>query len=275
MSQQFSQLVKILDQLRGEEGCPWDREQTRESLKPFLVEEAYEVLEAIEEGKPIKLKEELGDLLLQVVLHCQIGKEQREFDVEEVLSACIEKLIRRHPHVFSGKKEVMTAQKVLEQWEDLKRRERGSSAVSEGETSLLEGLPKALPALLQAHRVQERVARVGFDFGLVEGEGVQEVLAKIREELTELEEAIQQKRIDQIEQELGDLLFSQVNLSRLLRMDPEGVLRATTYRFIARFKQMNRLAEKQGRALKQLTLDELNGLWERAKQDEKSGEKPS
>ena len=274
MSEKFSRLVKILEQLRGEGGCPWDREQTRESLKPFLVEEAYEVLEAIEEANPIKLKEELGDLLLQIVFHCQIAKEQKEFDAEEVVSASIEKIIRRHPHVFGHKEEIMTAQEVLEQWEDLKRQERGSDSTSGGETSLLDGLPKALPALLQAHRVQERVSRVGFDFGLAGEEGIREVLAKIREELAELEEAIRQNEIDRVRQELGDLLFSQVNLARLAKIDPEGALRETTYRFIDRFKEMNRIAMGQGRSFKQLTLNEMNVLWEQAKQAEKAGKKP-
>lgn len=274
MSEKFSRLVKILEQLRGEGGCPWDREQTRESLKPFLVEEAYEVLEAIEEANPIKLKEELGDLLLQIVFHCQIAKEQKEFDAEEVVSASIEKIIRRHPHVFGHKEEIMTAQEVLEQWEDLKRQERGSDSTSGGETSLLDGLPKALPALLQAHRVQERVSRVGFYFGLAGEEGIREVLAKIREELAELEEAIRQNEIDRVRQELGDLLFSQVNLARLAKIDPEGALRETTYRFIDRFKEMNRIAMGQGRSFKQLTLNEMNVLWEQAKQAEKAGKKP-
>jgi len=270
MSEKFSQLVKVLEQLRGEGGCPWDREQTHESLKPFLVEEAYEVLEAIEEANSIKLKEELGDLLLQIVFHCQMAKEQEEFDIEGVLSACIEKIVRRHPHVF-GNQSVKNAQEVLQRWEDLKRQERGAGS----EASLLDGLPKALPALLQAHRVQERVSRVGFDFGLGGGEGVREVLAKIREELVELEEAIRQNKIDQIRQELGDLLFSQVNLARLVKIDPEGALRETTYRFIDRFKEMNRIAEVQGRSLKQMTLNEMNVLWEQAKQKEKAGKKPA
>jgi tetrapyrrole methylase family protein/MazG family protein len=273
LSQKFSQLIKILEQLRGEGGCPWDREQTRESLKAFLVEEAYEVLEAIEESNPMKLKEELGDLLLQIVFHCQIAKEQKEFDAENVLSACIEKLIRRHPHVF-GDQKVKNSQEVLKRWEDLKRQERGSDSIPGRETTLLDGLPKALPALLQTYRVQERVSRVGFDFNLVEGEGIKEVLAKVREELAELEEAIQQSKMDLVRQELGDVLFSLVNLARLAKIDPEGALRETTYRFIDRFKEMNRIAEIQGRPLKQLTLTEMNVLWEQAKQKEKAGEKP-
>jgi tetrapyrrole methylase family protein/MazG family protein len=264
--------VKILEQLRGEEGCPWDKEQTRDSLKPFLVEEVYEVLEAMEQPDPAKIKEELGDLLLQIVFHCQIAKEQKEFDAEAVLTACIEKLIRRHPHVFGNKNEIMTAQKVLERWEDLKRLEKGSDSTSDSEISLLEGLPKTLPALLQAHRVQERVSRVGFDWPADEAgnrPGITSVLAKVREELSELEEALQHSKKDQARQELGDLLFSLVNLARFMKVDPEGSLRETTTRFISRFKEIHRLAKQQGKSLDQLSLEEMNFLWEQAKEKEK------
>ncbi len=277
MSSAFSRLVKILEQLRGEQGCPWDKEQTRDSLKPFLVEEVYEVLEALEQPDPAKIKEELGDLLLQIVFHCQIAKERREFDAEAVLTACIEKLIRRHPHVFGNKNELMTAQKVLEQWEDLKQQERGSDSTSGGEISLLDGLPKTLPALLQAFRVQERVSRVGFDWPADEagdGVGITSVLAKVREELSELEEAIQHNEKGQTRRELGDLLFSLVNLARFMKVDPEGTLRETTTRFMSRFKEINRLAKQQGKSLEQLSLDEMDLLWEQAKQKENSAQSP-
>ncbi|MCI0528176.1 MAG: nucleoside triphosphate pyrophosphohydrolase [Nitrospira sp.] len=274
MSSEFSRLVKILEQLRGERGCPWDKEQTRDSLKPFLVEEVYEVLEAMEQPDPVKIKEELGDLFLQIVFHCQIAKERKEFDAEAVLTACIEKLIRRHPHVFGNENEMMTAQEVLQRWEDLKREERGPNE----ETSLLDGLPKTLPALLQAYRVQERVSRVGFDWPADEvGDkaGITNVLAKVQEELNELEDAIQHNQKDQARQELGDLLFSLVNLARFMRVDPEGTLRETTARFMRRFKEINRLAKQQGKSLEQLSLDEMDLLWEQVKQNESSPQSPN
>jgi tetrapyrrole methylase family protein / MazG family protein len=276
MSENFSKLVKILEQLRGEQGCPWDREQTRNSIKPYLVEEVYEVVEAIEQSDPLKLKEELGDLMLQILFHSQIAKEQKEFDIEEVLITCSEKLIRRHPHVF-GDQKVKDAQEVLQRWEDLKRQERGSH----GDASILDGLPKTLPALLQAHRVQERVSRVGFDWpapsvpsastkeplGLAETEGVRGILAKVREELEELESAIKENQEKMIGQELGDLLFSLVNLARFTRIDPEGALRETTYRFIHRFQEMDKMAREQGKSLSSLSLPEMDALWEQAKRN--------
>ena len=269
MSGEFSRLMKVLEQLRGEQGCPWDKEQTRDSLKPFLVEEVYEVLEAMDQADPVRIKEELGDLLLQIVFHCQIAKEQKEFDAEAVLAACIEKLIRRHPHVFGDQKvrdQMMTSQEVLQRWEDLKRQERGPDA----EASLLDGLPKTLPALLQAHRVQERVSRVGFDWPADEqGDGIRNVLAKVREEWVELEEAIQHNEKDQARRELGDLLFSLVNLARFMKVDPEGTLRETTVRFMSRFKEIDRLSKQQGKSLAQLSLDEMDYLWEKAKEKEK------
>ena len=281
MSENFSRLTKIMEQLRGEQGCPWDKEQTRDSIKPFLVEEVYEVLEAIEQAEPSKLREELGDLLLQIVFQSQIAKEQQEFGIEDVLASCIEKIIRRHPHVF-GDQKVSNAQEVLHQWEDLKRQERGS----DGPESLLEGLPKALPALILAHRVQERVSRVGFDGPFppsppplsasggetgrwVGREGIGGVLDKVREEIEELVEAIRQNEKERIGQELGDLLFSLVNLARFTQVDPEGALRETTHRFIDRFKEMARIARARGRSLHDLNLEEMDVLWQQCKNKEK------
>ena len=302
MSDNFSRLVKIMERLRGEQGCPWDKEQTRDSIKPFLVEEVYEVLEAIEQADPINLREELGDLLLQIVFQCQIAKERQEFEAEDVLTSCIEKIIRRHPHVFGDQKvndqvsgsagdwpggggiggataprgppQIMTAREVLHRWEELKRQERGSESASGGQESLLESLPKALPALILAHRVQERVSRVGFDWpspssSVLGKEGIGGVLDKVREEFEELEEAIRQNEKERIGQELGDVLFSLVNLARFTQVDPEGALRETTHRFIDRFKEMDRIARAKGRSLHELSLEEMDVLWEQSKNKEK------
>ncbi|MGH7273167.1 MAG: nucleoside triphosphate pyrophosphohydrolase [Nitrospiria bacterium] len=273
MSDNFSRLVKIMEQLRGEQGCPWDKEQTRDSIKPFLVEEVYEVLEAIEQADPIKVREELGDLLLQIVFQCQIAKERHEFEAEDVLTSCIEKIVRRHPHVF-GDQKVKDAREVLHRWEELKRQERGSESASGGQESLLEGLPKTLPALILSHRVQERVSRIGFDWPSPSSsalgiEGIGGVLDKVREEFEELAEAIRQNEKERIGQELGDLLFSLVNLARFTQVDPEGALRETTRRFIDRFKEMDRIARAQGRPLHELTLEEMDALWEQSKNKEK------
>ncbi len=179
----FEELVRIMERLRADGGCPWDREQTRESLKPFLIEEAYEVVEAIDEGDPKKLMEELGDLLFQVVFHAQVAAEQGEFTINQVLAATADKMVRRHPHVFAGGT-ASTAREVLEQWEELKREERDATAA--GLASALDGVPKELPALLRAQRLQDKASRTGFDWPEISG-----VIAKVEEELGELKEAIQ------------------------------------------------------------------------------------
>ena len=174
MSQNWDRLVEIMDTLRGEAGCPWDKKQTRDSLKPYLIEEAYEVREAIEEKDAMKLKEELGDLLYQILFHARISKEESEFDIEDVLSASCEKMVRRHPHVF-GDKKADSAEEVLKQWEEIKKGEKGNDR-----KSILEGVPAHLPALLRAHQLQARAARVGFDW-----EHVDQVFAKVQEEMGE------------------------------------------------------------------------------------------
>jgi tetrapyrrole methylase family protein/MazG family protein len=248
--------VDIMARLRGEDGCPWDREQTSESIKPYLVEETYEVLEAIDEQDPAKLKEELGDLMLQIVFHAQMAEEAGAFTVRDVLAAINDKLVRRHPHVF-GDVKADTAQEVLFNWEQIKQTERRRE---KGQASLLDGVPRELPALLRAHRLQEKASRVGFDW-----QEAQEVFRKVEEELAELRAAMQGQAAERVEAELGDLLFALVNLSRFLAVNPEEALRKTIARFIARFRYIEEELARRGRSLRQASLEEMDALWAEAK----------
>ena len=259
MSKAFDQLIRVMERLRGPGGCPWDREQTRESLKPFLLEEAYEVIEAIEEKDPGSLKEELGDLLFQVVFHAKIAREKGEFSINDILVSLKNKMVRRHPHVFAGAR-VGTAREALARWETLKQREKGPKK----RESILDGVPRQLPALIRAGQLQSRAARVGFDwseFG--------PVWKKVREELRETEEAIRGKKPAPIESELGDLLFSLVNAGRFLGVDPEEALRKANDRFTNRFRSMEKKTKRSGRHLSELGLDEMNRLWDEAKKLER------
>lgn len=256
----FERLVDIMSALRGEKGCPWDKEQTRESLKPFLVEETYEVLEAIDDGSPEKIREELGDLLFQILFHAQIGKERKEFDIHDVIEKISEKMIGRHPHVF-GEATYETPEEVLKQWEERKREEGKSKE------SILEGIPRELPSLLRAHRIQARASRVGFDW-----RQVGDVVTKLDEEIREFREALERKNQREIEDELGDLFFVLVNISRFVGVNPEDALRKTISRFISRFRHVEMRAAESGRSLSDLTLEEMDALWEEAKaQRSKSG----
>ena len=252
----FEELVEIMARLRGETGCPWDREQTHQSLKPYFVEETYEVLEAIDEGDAGKLCEELGDVMLQVVFHARMAEEVALFDVADVIGAINEKLVRRHPHVF-GDVQADTAQEVLFNWEQIKRTERENAR---GRGSLLDGVPRELPALLRAHRLQEKASRVGFDWTEVEP-----VLRKVEEEYGELKAAIAERQPERMEAELGDLFFSLVNLSRFIAVNPEEALRKTIARFIARFRYIEEELARRGTSLNQATLQEMDALWDEAK----------
>ncbi len=255
MSKGFNKLVKIMERLRGPKGCPWDKEQTRESLKPFLIEEAYEVLESLDEEDPKKIREELGDLLFQILFHTQIAKERGEFDIDEVISDSIKKMIERHPHVFA-KDSVKNTQEVLINWEEMKRKEKKGG-------SILEGVPSRLPALLRAHRLQDRAARVGFDW-----EHVDQVFEKVEEEMAEFKEAFKEKKRKRMEEELGDLLFALVNIARFLEMNPEDALRKAISRFISRFGYIEESIIKQGRSMKGVAMDEMERLWQEAKKKE-------
>jgi tetrapyrrole methylase family protein/MazG family protein len=249
----LEELIKIMAALRGEKGCPWDREQTRESLKPFIVEEAYEVLEAIDERKPEAIKEELGDLLFQIVFQSRIAEEQGEFGISEVIDAIAKKMVNRHPHVF-GDMTCETSEEVIMNWEEHKKREGKQRA------SILEGVPKELPALLRAHRLQSRASRVGFDWDRAE-----DVLAKLDEEVAEFKDAVRRKERGNIEDELGDILFVIVNISRFIGVNPEDALRKTISKFISRFRYIEMAAADSGRKLADMTLAEMDALWDEAK----------
>ena len=246
----FDELVAIIARLRGPDGCPWDREQTHSSLKGNLTEEAYEVLEAIDKGDNKDLCEELGDLLLQVVLHAQIASDDGDFEIGDVIRSISAKLIHRHPHVF-GDAEATDARQVIAQWETLKR--------EEGKGSLLSGLPRDMPALSYAQAVQRRVARVGFDW-----EEVKDVVHKLAEEVAEFEEAVEHQR--KVE-EFGDILFTLANVARRLDIDLEAALRGANERFYERFYHMEELCKQRGISLADLSLEEQDALWEEAKRD--------
>ncbi|MCX7794724.1 MAG: nucleoside triphosphate pyrophosphohydrolase [Thermodesulfovibrionales bacterium] len=250
----FEKLLEIMEKLRTE--CPWDREQTRESIKPFLIEETYEVVEAIDEGEPEKIKEELGDLLFQIIFQCQIAKERGEFSINDVMEHIANKMISRHPHVF-GNAEYRTAEEVLKQWEERKKEE------GKQRESILEGIPKELPALIKAQRVQSRVAKVGFDW-----KDINDVLEKLNEELKEFKEALERNSQKDIEDELGDIFFSLVNISRFVGVNPEDALRKTISKFISRFRYIEIQAKNSGKSLSEITLEEMDRLWEEAKSSE-------
>ena len=257
----FNRLIAIVARLRGPDGCPWDREQTRSSLKPHLIEEAYEALEALESGEPRHLTEELGDLLFQVMIHAQIASELGEFTIADVLTRLVEKMVSRHPHVF-GEASVSTAQEALTQWERLKRRE----ALAAGhEGSALDGVPRALPALLRAQRLQGKASRVGFDWPDPRG-----AWEKVEEEVREAGAVLTDNA--RLEEELGDLLFSLVNVARLAGIDAEGALGHASDKFRRRFADMERRLHAAGKAVDSVPLEELERCWEAAKAQEQSGQ---
>jgi len=255
----FKELLNIMEKLRGEKGCPWDKEQTRESLKPYIVEEAYELLEAIEENDPEKIKEELGDLLFQIVFQSQIARENKEFDMSDIIDMIAKKMVSRHPHVF-GNTTCSTSDEVVAQWEVQKKRE------GKLRESILEGVPETLPSLLRAHRLQKRAAGVGFDW-----ERADDVFKKLDEELKEFKEALGTKNKDMIEDELGDIFFMLVNISRFIGVNPEDAHRKTISKFIHRFRYIEMKAAEQSRTLSDMTLDEMDKLWDEAKSREGKG----
>ncbi len=280
MSQAFDDLVALVARLRAPDGCPWDRKQTHDSLKPYLIEESYEVLEALDRNDPRQLREELGDLLLQVLLHTELEAEQDHFTMQEVIRTLTDKLVRRHPHVFNTTKKPepsLDADQVINQWEKIKQSERSEQGQEE---SILEGVPASLPALLRAYQVQKRASRVGFDWKQPE-----QVVEKLDEELQELREATRHhqsmessssrgKEIfsswEAIEQEFGDVLFTIANLARFLKINPEEALRKSCNRFVTRFAMMEQQAAEAGKGLQQLTTAEWETFWEVAKKHERS-----
>jgi len=258
----YDSLAAMMARLRDPEtGCPWDREQTPQTLRRYLIEESYEVIEAIDASDPFKLSEELGDLLLQIAFHAQLAEESRQFTNGDIVRAIVLKLIRRHPHIF-GSTVVSGSEQVLANWEQIKRTEKGN----EHRKSILDGIPKDLPALMRALDVSKRVVRVGFEWPSVD-----EVLDKVEEEIAELRAELRSENgIDpaRVKGELGDLLFTIVNVARQLKVDPEDALRSMTERFSRRFRRIEDHAEAEGRALSDLSLMEMEEIWQQAKREE-------
>lgn len=256
----WQRLVETMARLRGEGGCPWDREQTHESLTPYLLEETYEVLEALEARDPSRLQEELGDLLLQIAFHARLAEEAGQFDLEAVAAGICDKLVQRHPHVF-GEGHLTSSREVLKQWESIKLAEKADTR-----KSLLDGIPVTLPALLRALRLQNRAAEVGFDWDNVAG-----TMQKVEEELGELCAAMEKGPADEagtrdrIKEEVGDLLFAVVNLARWLSIDPEQALQRTNRKFRERFGLMEEASRRSGIPLDSLDLEQLDALWNQAK----------
>jgi len=255
----FVSLLLLMARLRGEGGCPWDREQTRASLKPYLIEEAYEVLQAIDEGSRDHLVEELGDLLFQVVFHCQLGAETGEFTMEDVIDRLCAKMTRRHPHVF-GDRVVADAREALAQWERIKHDE---PVGADRARSVLGGVPSSLPALLRAQRLQAKAARVGFDW-----KGWEDAWTKVREEMGEVHEALAAGDDGRVADEVGDLLFSMVNLARLRGLDAEECLRQAAEKFARRFGKVEVEMSAGGRTVAEASMEDLDRAWEAVKAQE-------
>ena len=258
MSEALDRLGEIMDRLRDPGGCPWDRKQTLSTLAPYLLEEAHEVAEAVAADEPDKLAEELGDLLLQIVFMTRIGRENGWFDLDDVCSGISDKMIRRHPHVF-GDREVEDADEVIRNWEEIKRDERAHVESS----SVLDGVPASLPALLKAFRMTEKAAAVGFDW-----RKPGDVMTKMREEMDELENELDDgdgPASDRARAEMGDVLFVLANLARHLDVEPETALQRTNTTFKRRFESMETLARARGENLRELSLEEQDALWEEAK----------
>ncbi|OYD06362.1 nucleoside triphosphate pyrophosphohydrolase [Paludifilum halophilum] len=259
LRRRFETLKAIIARLRAPDGCPWDRKQTHNTLRPYLLEESYEFLEAVAEGDPEAMADELGDVLLQVLLHSQIGKEQGEFDISDVIGHLSDKLIRRHPHVF-GEEVIKNAAEVAQKWEEVKQRERKRD--SREADSLLDGVPSEFPALLRSHKLQKKAAKAGFDWENPDG-----ARRKLQEELGELFAASREER----EGEMGDLLFSAVNLARLFDVDPEQALLAACRKFTRRFRGVEESARKAGGQVQDFPLEQLDRWWEEAKREEAEG----
>lgn len=259
----FLELVEVMERLLAEDGCPWDREQTLETLKPFLLEETYEVLEALEAGDPSEHRGELGDLLLQVVFQAALRAKEGLFGIDDVCQAIVDKLRRRHPHVF-GTTQVENSKEVLKNWEAIKSQEADEKG--KRRTSLLDGIPLAAPALFRAQRLGEKAARVGFDWPDIQG-----VRDKVTEELAELDEAMESKDPEAIAAEMGDLLFTLTRLAAKLNLAPEDCLRAANVRFTNRFQHLEQSVLSDGKDISKLGLAELEAYWQTAKAAEQGG----
>ncbi|MDC8003448.1 nucleoside triphosphate pyrophosphohydrolase [Aureisphaera galaxeae] len=246
----YDRLLTIMDELR--EQCPWDRKQTMQTLRHLTIEETYELGDAILENDLEEVKKELGDLLLHIVFYAKIGSETGDFDMADVANDICEKLISRHPHIY-GDIDVADEEEVKQNWENLK--------LKEGKKSVLEGVPKSLPAMVKANRIQDKVAGVGFDW-----EEPHQVFEKLKEELEELQEEVSENNSEKIEQEFGDVLFSMINYARFLKVDPESALERTNKKFMKRFQYLEGKAKEKGKSLKEMTLAEMDVYWNEAKQ---------
>ena len=261
--QWFEKLVAVMSRLRAPGGCPWDREQTHATLRTYLIEEAYEVLEALDAKDDAKFPEELGDLLLQVLFHSQVASEEHRFNIVDVIGEIHEKMIRRHPHVF-GEKHAKDSAEVLRNWEIIKAEERRKKGIAppkdDAPESILHGVPKSLPALLQGFQLTRKAARVGFDWHNVDG-----IFDKLEEETHELRAALKAGKSADIEDELGDLLFVAVNLARFLKIDPEIALHQANKKFTRRFQQMEKIARARGTTFAKVPRPDMEILWDEAK----------
>jgi len=249
----FNELVDIVAKLRSPDGCPWDREQTRESLKQYLVEEFYELVDALEDNDYRGMREEMGDLLFQIVLQSQLSREEGKFDIHDVVADIAGKMVQRHPHVF-GDKNLNTSDDVVEWWEESKKME------GKNHDSAIGGVPRSLPALLRARKIQMKATKVGFDWNRIE-----DVFEKLEEEIRELKEAIREKKHNDIEDELGDLFFVLVRIANFVEVNPEDALSRTIRKFDQRFRHIEAAAAGQGRKLSDMTLAEMEVFWQEAK----------
>jgi tetrapyrrole methylase family protein/MazG family protein len=247
-------LVELMATLRGEHGCPWDKKQTKASIKPYIIEEAYEVVEAVDEQAPQRIQEELGDLLFQIIFYAQLLSEEDGIDIYDIMKMIQAKMIRRHPHVF-GEINVKNAEEVLVNWEQIKQEEK-----KEERSSLLEGIPKDLPSLLRAHRIQSKVSHVGFEW-----ENFNQILEKLDEEFYELRHAYKQGDIEKIEDEFGDVLFVLVSIARFLNINPDGALRKAMTKFTTRFGHIEQRMKEMGKEWKDMTGEEMDQLWKESK----------
>lgn len=271
MPANFQDLIELMQRLRSPDGCPWDREQTYATLAPMLLEEAYEAFEAVEtarEGNPGELRDELGDLLFQIVFYAQVAQEQGDFSIADVTNAIHEKMVRRHPHVFGDTNAADTAT-VLRNWEAMKQDERRAAGKSERDESLLDGVSSKAPALMEAHQLSTKAARVGFDW-----EKLDDIFAKLEEEVGELRAAIQTHATSNAEadhtrvrEEIGDLLFAATNIARHLKVEPEAALKLTNRKFRKRFGFIERKLQEHGQTFDAITLAELESLWQQAKEE--------
>jgi len=265
----FEDLVKLMERLRSPDGCPWDREQNYSTLAPMLLEEAYETFEAVEEareGQPAELRDELGDLLFQIVFYAQVAKEQGHFVIDDVIEAIHTKMVRRHPHVF-GDVSAEDSAAVLRNWEAMKQEERRAAGKTERAGSLLDGVSSKAPALMEAHQLSTKAARVGFDW-----KNVNDIFDKLEEEIDELREAIQTHAASngeaehiRVREELGDLLFAATNIARRMQVEPEAALKLTNRKFRKRFGYIETKLTERGTALDQISVDEMEDLWQEAK----------